>query len=59
MWGGTAVSYAPLCHFGRFAIWTGICICVGIRCVRRGENLHRQAGGLSRGTWLLGAVIRS
>ena len=57
MWGGTAVSCAPLYRFGRFAIRAGICI--GIRCVRRGEDLDCQAGGLSRGIGLISAVIRS
>ena len=57
MWAGTAVSYAPLCRFGRLTVRTGICI--GIRCVRRGEDLHVRPDFLSRGIGFIGVVIRS
>jgi hypothetical protein len=32
---------------------------LGIRCVRRGETSTVRPEALSRGTWLIGAVIRS
>jgi hypothetical protein len=55
--GGTAVSYAPLCRFGRYAVRTGIG--VGVCGVRWDGNSAVMPESLSRGTWLMSAVIRS